>query len=159
MTRPPQRTLADKINALAVAAGTEERPLNPREIADGINATNPGESITGQYVWHLMTGRRENPSAKFIGMLARFFRVTPAYFYADDLDVAHLEHVQLLTLLDEPAVRGIAVRCGGLSPASLNQLSALADHLRALETLPPLPKQRPGRRRQAIATSSDEPVA
>ncbi|MFE9631917.1 helix-turn-helix domain-containing protein [Streptomyces sp. NPDC006463] len=128
-------SLADKINHLfdtVVPAGRQ--PYNTEEVARAITET--GIPISGSYIWLLRKGQRDNPTLKHLEGIAAFFGVPPAYFFNDQ--VASDVHAQLalLAALRDSNVQHVALRAAGLSSASLNSISELIEHVRALEGLP-----------------------
>jgi transcriptional regulator with XRE-family HTH domain len=122
------RTLAEKLDALFVAAG------NPslEEVARAIRRAG-GPTISGSYLWLLRTGKKANPTLNHVEALAAYFRVPPAHFFADALSEGAEADLALLAALRPPAGRRLLRAAGALSPRSLEALAALADRLAALE--------------------------
>src|SRR4051794_22897931 len=79
------RTLAEKLNHLFATVhppGRGEFMLD--EVAEAIS--QQGEtSITAAYLSQMRRGQRTNPSKNVLEALARFFGVSPAYFFDDEL--------------------------------------------------------------------------
>jgi len=126
---PPPRTLADKIDHLF-------RTIHPRdrgefgydEVAAAIQDRG-GLSVSANYLWLLRTGRRTNPTIKYVEALAKFFGVPPAYFF-DDAEAAHIDaELELLTALRDTGVRELALRAATLTPEFLTTLSAMLDQV------------------------------
>lgn len=76
--------LARKINHLfETVRRSDGKPYSNEEVAEAI--TELGEAtISGTYLWYLRRGDRDNPTKKHLEILARFFDVSPAYFFDDD---------------------------------------------------------------------------
>jgi transcriptional regulator with XRE-family HTH domain len=114
----------------------ERGPWTPAEVAAAINATAGEPVISATYLWQLRTGRRDNPTYKHLVALARFFGVSPAYFF-DDADTARGTIPADVTIaLQDDQVRDIVSRTAGLSERSLAAIKDLVDSARAVERLP-----------------------
>jgi hypothetical protein len=92
--------------------------------------------ISGQYVWQLRTGRRDNPTYRHLVALSRFFGVSPMCFF-DEAETGRgaLPAEEAVALRDD-ALRDLALRAAGLSEHSLKAISDLIDSARILPRLP-----------------------
>lgn len=128
--------LAAKINRLFETMHPAGRgPLSNEEVADAIRARG-GPTISGQYLWQLRKGKRDNPTRQHIQALAQYFRVPVAYFFDDDLAEAYDADMDLIAALRDPDVRQIAVRAANLTPAGRRAVLALIDSTRQLHDEP-----------------------
>ncbi|HEU5111358.1 MAG TPA: XRE family transcriptional regulator [Micromonosporaceae bacterium] len=131
----PACTLAHKINYLfETVRRPDGKPYSNEEVAESINGR--GETtISGTYLWYLRRGDRDNPTKQHLEVLARFFDVSPAFFFDDERS----RRVARQTLPAAPPTEAqrVAVRLDGLSPRSLRTVGELIDRVRELEGLPP----------------------
>jgi len=127
-------TLAEKINHLFA---TVLRPDGKRYSNDDVagTVTADGTQISNQYLSYLRRGERDNPTKKHLEALARFFSVSPAYFFDDVKSKAIAEELQLLRALADSGVKRVATRLGGLSPDSLRNIASIIEHVREIEGL------------------------
>jgi transcriptional regulator with XRE-family HTH domain len=77
-----QNTFQERLNHLFVSTRATYR-----DVVDGT-----GGVIREAYLWQLRTGRAINPSYKVIAALAKYFNVSPGYFFgeADNNDITRL---------------------------------------------------------------------
>lgn len=113
------------------------RKLGAGTVADGINAAAGEKVIDQTYIWQLRTGRKDNPSYNVLGQLARYFGVSPAFFFPDDPTLTVGANLQ--AALSDERVRDLALATTGLSDPSIDAITAMAKHVRTLEGLPELP--------------------
>lgn len=127
------RTLAEKLNHLFATVhppGRGEFMLD--EVADAIS--QQGETtITAAYLSQLRRGQRTNPSKNVLEALARFFGVSPAYFFNDELAGKIEAELELVVAMRRASVQQIALRAADLSEESLHNLAVLIEHWRELE--------------------------
>ena len=130
----PECTLAHKINYLfETVRRPDGKPYSNEEVAESINGR--GETtISGTYLWYLRRGDRDNPTKKHLEVLARFFDVSPAFFF-DDERSRRIAVTSLPSPPESPAHR-VALRLDGLSPRSLHTVASLIERVRELEGLP-----------------------
>lgn len=129
---------AEKLNALIVQSWPDERKRpGMRNIAQQI-AEASGGSLSGTYLWSLSTGKANNPTVQQVEALARFFGVSPSYFFddtiADELDADR----QLVSMLRDRGVLNVALRTDGLSPRSVRAIVEMIDRAREIERLDPI---------------------
>lgn len=144
MTEGPEtgrkRSLADKLNHLfATVVSPRGKPYSSREVAEAIRR-DLGVEISLSYIGFLRAGTKTNPTMRHLEALAQFFRVPPAYFFDDQTtDTVDEQLRQLRSLrdlqaaLDDDQVRIVALKARGLSPASLDHIAQILDHVRSLE--------------------------
>ena len=88
------------------------------------------------YLWQLRTGAKDNPTMRHLEALARFFEVSPSYFFDDELTEFPDTEVRQLVASRNETLRQMTVTLLGLSDESLNAVLNLACRLRQLEGLP-----------------------
>ncbi len=134
-TRRPTPSLATKLDRLFRAvrpAGRSE--YSYQEVADAIRGEG-GPTISATYLWQLRKGIRDNPTRNHLAALARFFGVSPAYFFDDDAAEVVDAQLSLLAAMRDASVRSVALRAAGLSVESLAAVQVVIDHARRLEGL------------------------
>jgi transcriptional regulator with XRE-family HTH domain len=114
--------------------GSPDREYSNEEVARGV-ADAGGPTISGTYVWMLRTGRRDNPTKHHLEALARFFGVSPAYFFDDERAPQIDEQLAAAAAMRDAGVRSVAMRASGLSPQSLAAVMSMVDRVRELEAL------------------------
>jgi transcriptional regulator with XRE-family HTH domain len=120
------------------------KPYSPGEVAAAINAAAGENMISGQYIWQLRTGQRDNPTYKHLIALSRFFGVPPTYFFPDSETERGAVPAEVALALQDDALRDMALRAAGLSERSLKAISDMVDSARAMETPPPRTAARSG---------------
>jgi transcriptional regulator with XRE-family HTH domain len=133
--------LAEKIDRLfRTHLSPRGREYSYREVAvaisKGNDARRDGETISAAYLWGLRTGVKDNPTMKHLQALARFFQVSPAYFFEEELTEFPETEVRLLAASRRETLRRLAVTLLGLSDESLDAVLNLACRMRYLEGLP-----------------------
>lgn len=132
----PTKTLAEKLNRLFETVHPRDRgEYSLEEVAEGIRRQG-GAAISGQYVWQLRRGTRDNPSMRQLEALAQFFGVPTAYFFDDEATARIDAQLELLVALRDASVQELALRAAGLSPESLRAIAGMIEHARSLEGLP-----------------------
>ena len=92
--------------------------------------------VSGTYLWLLRTGERDNPTMKHLIAIARFFGVSPTYFFPDDAMQQNAVPAELTAALSDDKVREMALRAAGLSDRSLRAITDMISSARAVEGLP-----------------------
>ncbi len=134
-TRRPPPSLASKLDRLFQAVRPGGRgEYSYQEVADAIRAEG-GPTISATYLWQLRKGLRDNPTRNHLAALARFFGVSPAYFFDDDAAELVDAQLSLLAAMRDTSVRSVALRAAGLSLESLAAVQVVIDHARRLEGL------------------------
>ncbi|GAA3741716.1 helix-turn-helix transcriptional regulator [Plantactinospora mayteni] len=143
-TTGQQETFADRLNRLFASVVPAGRgPYTEAEVAAALASADDARTISSRYVHMLRTGQRDNPSMKVMDGLARFFGVPPGYFFDDQTalqvtsDLERLAQIKELNevqqALKDPRVNEIVRAVGCLSPASLELVAGIIDHLIAIE--------------------------
>jgi transcriptional regulator with XRE-family HTH domain len=131
-------TLADRLNRLfEVMRRPNEPPLSNAAAAEAITKQT-GLSISPAYLWQLRNGIKDNPTIAHLRAIAEYFGLPPSYLIDGDPDPNIDAQLTLLQALRDNGVRDLAMRAAGLTPQALNSLSAMIDHVRQLEQLPPV---------------------
>jgi transcriptional regulator with XRE-family HTH domain len=134
-TRRAAPSLAEKLDRLFRAVRPAGRgEYSYQEVADAIRAEG-GPTISATYLWQLRKGLRDNPTRNHLAALARFFGVSPAYFFDDDAVEVVDAQLSLLAAMRDASVRSVALRVAGLSVESLAAVQVVIDHARRLEGL------------------------
>lgn len=130
--RPPEGLIASRIEALFAAAREPGGGPHPADVAAAINQAAGEHVISPTYLWQLRTGRRDNPTYKHLVALARYFAVSPAFFFeeADAGRGAILPEAALAMRYDE--IQQIAIDAAGLSPRSRQAIRDLIASARAI---------------------------
>jgi transcriptional regulator with XRE-family HTH domain len=136
-TRPPEGQLAERLDHLFRTVHPKDRgPYTPAEVADAINTAAGERMVSGTYLWLLRTGQRDNPTMKHLIAIARFFGVSPTYFFPDDAMQPDAVPAELTAALKDDKVREMALRAAGLSDRSLRAITDMISNARAVEGLP-----------------------
>jgi len=116
----PERLLARRLDHLfRTVHPADRKSFTPAEAAAAMNKA-AGERVTsGTYLWQLRTGRKDNPTYKVLIGLSNFFRVSPTYFFEDQAVERGTLPPEVTAVLQDDAVRDIALRSAGLSERSL----------------------------------------
>ncbi|KAA2242381.1 helix-turn-helix transcriptional regulator, partial [Solihabitans fulvus] len=77
----PPRTLADKLNALFRLIRQSNGRKHTNAEVSRFCAEHTGQSFSREYMTQLRTGKATNPTKHNLEALARFFDVSPAYFF------------------------------------------------------------------------------
>lgn len=128
------------------------------EIADGIKekAGAGGQTVSHATIQKIRKGEITDPKVSTLTVIAGFFGVPVTYFFDDavadrvDAKLAKLKESVELTraqrelaeVLDDGAVRDVAVRMNGLSVGSLRAIRGVVEQARRLEGLPEAPRRR-----------------
>jgi ESX-1-secreted protein regulator len=136
-TRPPEGYFAERLDHLFRTVHPKGRgPYTPAEVAEAINTAAGARVVSGTYLWLLRTGQRDNPTMRHLVALARFFGVSPTYFFPDDAMQQGSVPVELTAALKDDKVREMALRAAGLSDRSLRAITEMISNARAVEGLP-----------------------
>lgn len=139
-TRAPKGIFAERLDHLFRTAHPKGRgPYTPAEVAAAINEAADDRVVSGTYLWLLRTGERDNPTMKHLIAIARFFGVSPTYFFPDDAMQQDAVPAELTAALSDDKVREMALRAAGLSDRSLKAITDMISSARAVEGLPDNP--------------------
>lgn len=129
-------TLAHKINQLFAASHRRgERPPRVEDVVATINSWG-GVTISAPYLYLLKSGKRDNPGKAHLEALARYFGVSPAYFFDDAIARDVDAQLTLLMAMREAGVAHLALRAAALSPAARQAIAGMVEHARHLEGVP-----------------------
>lgn len=132
-------TLAERIDYLfRTNRSPRGRQYTYREVAAAVTGQN-GVTFSAAYLWQLRTGVRDKPTMRHLEAIARFFSVSPSYFFDDELPEFQDTPVRLLAASRSATFRRVADALLQLSEESLNTILALACRLRQLELGLPSP--------------------
>jgi transcriptional regulator with XRE-family HTH domain len=139
-SRPSPLTLAEKLNTLFDTVRDERgREYSNQRVAVAIG-------VSDAYIGYLRRGERTNPTKSSLEALAKFFGVSPEFFFdtaAAERVTEQLRQLRLLSRLRDAGALKVAMRLGGLSPRSLETVATMVDQLRELERLPAAPESDP----------------
>ncbi len=125
-------TFAERLDRLFSTMHPRHRgEYSTQEVVDGI-AAQGGPTISAVYLWQLRKGRRTNPTKEHLEALARFFGVSPSYFFDEEVSDID-EQLELLALLRDQQVRDLARRAAVLTPGSRRVVGDLVDALQRAE--------------------------
>jgi len=135
-------SLAEKLERLFQTVHPAGRPpLSNAEVATALQREG-GPTVSATYLWQLRKGLRANPTKAHLEALARFFGVSPSYFF-DEASAADIDgQLALLAAMRDAGVRAIALRSSGLSEASLQAIQGMVENARRLEKLPETRRRR-----------------
>jgi transcriptional regulator with XRE-family HTH domain len=129
-------SLAEKLERLFQTVHPAGRPpLSNAEVAAALQRVG-GPTVSATYLWQLRKGLRTNPTKAHLEALARFFGVSPGYFFDETPGSEIAVQLSLVAAVRDPGVREIALASAGLSPASLDAIRGLVENARRLERLP-----------------------
>jgi hypothetical protein len=112
----PDGLIASRLEHLFRTVHPADRgPYTPGDVAAAINAEAEEDVISGQYIWLLRTGRRDNPTYKHLIAISRFFGVSPMYFFDESETDRGAIPAEVAVALQDDAVRDLALRAAGLS--------------------------------------------
>ncbi len=102
--------LADKIDLLFRTVHPPSRgPYSLQEAAAKIEEIT-GEKVSHNTLWKLRTGKADNPTKRVLEGLAKFFEVSPAYFFDENVSEDIRNQIELLSALRDTGVRGARLR-------------------------------------------------
>ena len=129
-------SLAEKLERLYQTVHPAGRPpFSNAEVAAALQREG-GPTVSATYLWQLRRGLRANPTKAHLETLARYFGVSPSYFF-DESSSADIDgQLALLAVMRDARVRAIALRSSGLSEESLQAIQGMVEHARRLEKLP-----------------------
>ena len=122
-------TLAERIDHLIrTQLSPRGREYTYREVAAAVTGRN-GTTFSPAYLWQLRTGAKDNPTMRHLEALARFFQVSPSYFFDDELTEFPDTEVRQLVASRNETLRQMTVTLLGLSDESPNAVLNLASWL------------------------------
>ena len=84
-------------------------PYSLQEAAEGIERLT-GEKVSHNTLWKLRTGKSDNPTKRVLEGLAKFFGVSPAYFFQENISEEIRHQIELLSALRDTGIRGAQLR-------------------------------------------------
>lgn len=127
-------TLAEKLDLLFRSIPKEDGELYTNESAAAA-LSDRGIKVTGQHLWHLRSGRRDNPSFRLLEGIARLFGVPIAYFSDTETERQVAEELELLAAVRQTGVKSLLARTQGVSPANVERVSEILEQIRQMEGL------------------------
>ncbi|MEU4198944.1 helix-turn-helix transcriptional regulator [Streptomyces sp. NPDC039022] len=137
-------SLAEKLDRLFQERSRERgKSLSANDVATDINIRAGEQVISGNYIWQLRKGKRDNPTKRHIEALAEYFGVPAAHFHdqqdagsggaaADRAD----QPPELLEAMQDAGVIAMAARFMDMSAESRTAVLEMIDRVRKLEGLP-----------------------
>ena len=92
-----------------------------------------GVYLSGAYLSQLRTGKRNNPSARHLAAIARFFEVPVDYFFDPSVTEKINKQLELLAAIRDAAIGKIALRAKPLSPGGLSGVAGMIEFIRQQE--------------------------
>ena len=130
----PEGLIATRLEHLFRTVHPADRgSYTPGDVAAAINTGAGEDVISGQYIWLLRTGRRDNPTYKHLIAISRFFGVSPMYFFDEPETDRSAIPAEVAVVLQDDRVRDLALRAAGLSERSLKAISDMVDSARSLQ--------------------------
>ncbi|MFC9432228.1 transcriptional regulator [Nocardia sp. NPDC057030] len=123
-----------RLNALYAEWGRRHRRrLTNQMVVEAL--TDRGIPVSLPYLSQLRRGRRTQPAATLVAGLAEFFEVDADYLHFGDVAYAAAD-TEIVTQLDDPALRRLTNAVVGLSAESIDYLVRVAEKFRRAEMLP-----------------------
>lgn len=130
-------TIAARLEHLFKVVHPADRgPYSNAEVAERINADAGEQVLSATYLWQLKTGKRTDPTRSRLTAIAKFFGVSPMYFYEDEAAERTNEQLKVLSALRDEGVRQLVLRADGLSPRGLAGIAQMIEAARTVEGLP-----------------------
>ncbi|MFE2874003.1 helix-turn-helix domain-containing protein [Streptomyces roseus] len=130
--------LAVRLDDLFKTVRPKGRNWTNAEVAEELKRVNPDIKAGGVYLSQLRTGKRSNPSPDLLAALARFFGVSVAYFFDDEVAESVLDEAAAVEALRQAGVRSVAMRAAGMKKEHLLAITAIMDQYRQMQGLPPV---------------------
>jgi transcriptional regulator with XRE-family HTH domain len=105
----------------------DRRPYSAAEVARWIN--DNGGKISSVYILKILNGERTDPSQRYLKEIARYFGVSPAFFWEDDPAELDGEALNTQILLRDDLVQSMMLRAARLSRGQQEALSGIIDSL------------------------------
>lgn len=127
--------LADRLNALFDRVPDQNGVLY-NNVSAARELTEIGVPVSPSYLGQLRAGKKDNPTAKLLNAIAKIFGVPVAYFLDGDEQAERLQkELDLLILIRDSRVQGVATRLAGMSDSAVASIDALISQLRHIEGL------------------------
>lgn len=124
------RTLAEKLCYLLDRIRRDDRRrFTHAQVADAV-ARSTGRPCDRAYISQLCSGTRDNPTMAVLEALAKFFDVSPAFFFDDEHSRRITDQIELAVALRDPDTRSLALEM--LAQLDPDDADAAATVLRAI---------------------------
>ncbi|WP_031465105.1 helix-turn-helix domain-containing protein [Sciscionella sediminilitoris] len=133
--RPVLATRLDQLFRTARPGG--KRWTNAEVVAE-LKRISPELKVGPVYLSQIRTGKRTNPSQELLSALAKFFGVSVAYFFDEELADSVLSELAAVEAMRQSGVRAVAMRAAGLREENLEAITTIMDQYRQMQGLPPV---------------------
>ncbi|MDI3408928.1 Secondary metabolite protein [Streptomyces cavernicola] len=130
-----EKSFAELLDHLFQTVHPKGRAFTYAEVSQGIRDAS-GVAISASAIQQLRTGVNKNPKMQTIRALAGFFGVEPSYFFDEEEAERQRAEINVVAAMRDQGVRRVALRANGLSPESLDMLTAVINQARRLEGVP-----------------------
>ena len=131
-------TLTVRLNDLFNTVRPQGRRWTNAEVAAELKRVSPELKVGAVYLSQLRTGKRTNPSQELLAALARFFGVSVAYFFDEELADSVLAQLAVVEAMRQAGVRAVAMRAAGMKEENLQAITTIMDQYRQMQGLPPV---------------------
>lgn len=141
MSADPRPRLAGRLDALFTSSRPQGRQWTNAEVAAELKRASPQLKVGAVYLSQLRNGKRVNPSPELLAALARFFGVSVAYFFDDEVSDSVQTELAALQAMRNAGVRAVAMRAAGMRADNLQAITAIMDQYRQMQGLPAIPEE------------------
>ena len=141
MSADPRPRLAGRLDALFTSSRPQGRQWTNAEVAAELKRASPHLKVGAVYLSQLRNGKRVNPSPELLAALARFFGVSVAYFFDDEVSDSVQTELAALHAMRNAGVRAVAMRAAGMRADNLQAITAIMDQYRQMQGLPAIPEE------------------
>lgn len=141
MSADPRPRLAGRLDALFTSSRPQGRQWTNAEVAAELKRASPQLKVGAVYLSQLRNGKRVNPSPELLAALARFFGVSVAYFFDDEVSDSVQTELAALHAMRNAGVRAVAMRAAGMRADNLQAITAIMDQYRQMQGLPAIPEE------------------
>ncbi|WP_116198527.1 helix-turn-helix domain-containing protein [Amycolatopsis circi] len=131
-------TLASRLDDLFRTVRPQGRHWTNAEVAAELKRASPELKAGAVYLSQLRTGKRTNPSQELLAALAKFFGVSVAYFFDDEVAGSVLSELAAVEAMRQAGVRAVAMRAAGMREENLQAITTIMDQYRKMQGLPPV---------------------
>ncbi|MFI5611062.1 helix-turn-helix domain-containing protein [Amycolatopsis sp. NPDC051903] len=131
-------TLASRLDDLFRTARPQGKHWTNAEVVAELKAESPDLKVGAVYLSQLRTGKRTNPSQELLAALAKFFGVSVAYFFDEDVAGDVQSELAALEAMRQAGVRAVAMRAAGMREENLQAITTIMDQYRQMQGLPPV---------------------
>jgi ESX-1-secreted protein regulator len=130
--------LTERLNDLFTNVRPKGRHWTNAEAAAELKRISPELKVGAVYLSQLRTGKRTNPSPELLAALAKFFGVSVAYFFDEELADSVRAQLAVVEAMREVGVRAVAMRAAGMKEENLQAIAMIMDQYRQMQGLPPV---------------------